>query len=1144
MIILTGLRKANQEDAEFFALFNQQPLTSKNRAVNPPAKRAAKRKEPELTYSKSSKKTDDTKEEVPVPMKRRRKNSLSPKKASARILERQNDVAATNEKSTITLLRQLLVNLPRQLPEASEYDFAFGQPFEDDLDDDDVRALYHDSLANIFGTHASIRNTMRERRLEMDSSVLWGRRKHAIAIADDFERVFASVPGDGPMLQWVENLISMAQTSYALFNKEYESSSIHESETQHNPPATSVSTHDTNSNTLQPLQSKFYHAPPLVRLTQGANGRLFAVNKGDELSRATLLVRTTIGDCRVSDLSKTKHRVIKSKLFIDDDHYDGDGGINAGGIDSGGIDNGGIDSRGIGNSGIADGGITDGGIADGGIADGGIADGRIDDGGIATVESMMAESMMVESTTVESTTMEATMVESTPARTTVVEDMATHMNVLSPESGSLSRAPSAWTGFQKTFKERIRKPRDQRCMDDEASKDLTKVLNGGRAKVMDCIGNQLSRQARALEKLNVVVAGYVLCGDPSDSRAVTQNSFFGTPAVAKACTKTWHVIIYRHYCSNISQTVLCHSSVFLWVWGKRALNAVFGWLDGLRSSNSPTGVVNFKLVKWTDGKCAHTSEGLWARPGNCQGNEHKRLVRTLNKLDAEEVSSKVHKTSQRAAIASVRVPSGCSTDLPALSLPDEVDRVNPLSPTFTVDSYDSSCPPTHANDVTIATMDPSVGNSSVGDCMALLSGEKYPVSADSDQPTRAHPPLSPNPRNPNHAPPQEDRDRRNSESHVENSGPHLDRDGQNSGPYLQNTGPRLDRDGRNSESHVENSGPHLDHDGQNSGPYLQNTGPRLDRDGRNSESHVENSGPHLDRDGQNSGPYLQNARPCLDRDRRNLGPYLQNAGPHLDRDGRNSGPYLQNAGPCLNRDRRNSESYLDPNGRHQGPHLDRDGRNSGPHLDRDGRGMGIHLDHDGHLMERHESISSRNSHPFNGPELNSRATSEASLPHQGALACRIKGMNMGMTQAMNSTKTAGEMNTHLTRSTNSTETAAEMSYRNTNGNACAYSPPNEQYRNGSRNGHAYNAPDSWCDASSNQHTQHWTETPGNRYWDPGSNGQHPKYWNQAPATSTGIASSPPHLMIQMPPVKFQAGQTLLGALKEFCTGQPVNYLIS
>ncbi|KAF9502858.1 hypothetical protein BS47DRAFT_1403015 [Hydnum rufescens UP504] len=219
----------------------------------------------------------------------------------------------------------------------------------------------------------------------------------------------------------------------------------------------------------------------------------------------------------------------------------------------------------------------------------------------------------------------------------------------------------------------------------------------------------------------------------------------------------------------------------------------------------------------------------------------KWLVRTLNKLDAEKVSSKVHKTSQRAAIASVRVPSGRSTDLPALSLPDEVDRVNPLSPTFTVDSYDSSRPPTHANDVTIATTDLSVGNSS---CRGLhgpslwvsapneqpahnlcppdtsqnaashgnsslgpssypgpsttsdsLGSEKYPVSADSDQPTRAHPSLSPNPQNPNHAPPQEDCDRRNSESHVENSGPRLDRDGQNSGPYLQNARPRLDRDG-------------------------------------------------------------------------------------------------------------------------------------------------------------------------------------------------------------------------------------------------------------------------------------------------------------------------------------------------------------
>ncbi|KAF9506846.1 hypothetical protein BS47DRAFT_1367068 [Hydnum rufescens UP504] len=260
--------------------------------------------------------------------------------------------------------------------------------------------------------------------MEMDGSVLWGRRKHAVAIADDFKRVFASVPGDGPMLQWVENLISMAQTSYALFNKEYESSSIHKSKTQHNPPATSVSTHDTDSNTLQPLQLKFYHAPPLVRLTQGVNGRLFAVNKGNEIIKSDLdpdmedmFDLTNVSEdeidkdhfleldkpsppvkCKKKSPTAPNSAVIGNhrngtgnatgennnwglqshKLFIDDDHYDGDGGINTGGIDSGGIDNGGIDSRGIGNSGI-----NDGGIADGGIADSGIADGRIDDGGIA-----------------------------------------------------------------------------------------------------------------------------------------------------------------------------------------------------------------------------------------------------------------------------------------------------------------------------------------------------------------------------------------------------------------------------------------------------------------------------------------------------------------------------------------------------------------------------------------------------------------------------------------------------------------------------------------------------------------------------------------------------------------------------------------
>ncbi|KAF9520744.1 hypothetical protein BS47DRAFT_1357159 [Hydnum rufescens UP504] len=800
--------------------------------------------------------------------------------------------------------------------------------------------------------------------MEMDGLVLWGCGKHAVAIADDFERVFASVPSDGPMLQWVENLISMAQTSYTLFNKEYESSSIHESETQHNPPATSVSTHDTDSNTLQPLQSKFYHTPPLVRLTQGANGRLFAVNKGDEIIESDLDPDTedmfdpmnvsedeinedhfleldkpsppvkckkksptapnsaVIGNHRdgTGDATgennnrglqsqrpiKTKCRVIKSKLFIDDDHYDGNGGINACGIDSSGIDNGGIDSRGIGNSGINDSGIADGGIADGRIDDGGITDGGIDDGGIddggiddSGIDNNGSDDGGIDTGQDNSGEINGSAAKSTPGRRLTqleedeildladdldhqVEDMATRMNV--PISriwlalGMLfkdKRAPSAWTGFQKMFKDMNKKPRDQslqvwtrdivapaynahrasldneglkkfkddmiqRCMDDEASKDLTKVLNGGRAKVMDRIGNQLSRQAQALEKLNVVMAGYVLCGDPSDGHAVTQNSFFGTPAVVKAF-QDMHQDMARHFSDIIVQVYsethkssrpdmdlwseeahdkLRGSNAAICDQGKKVfinfLHSLFpdsfvpfkhifvgmgqvclecgvrlvGWPLFQQFPHRRSGVKwsamgqNFKLVKWTDDELYNKSRrndgsislvvdteerthiradeiDNWehhflrrsepSRPPShsrvsthsrtpAQGNvpvpqkasgrarataeemRHKWLVCTLNKLDAEKVSSKVHKTSQRAAIVSVRVPSGRSTDLPALSLPDEVDHVNPLSPTFTVDSYDSSHPPTHANDVTIATTDPSMGNSSRRDCMALLSG--------------------------------------------------------------------------------------------------------------------------------------------------------------------------------------------------------------------------------------------------------------------------------------------------------------------------------------------------------------------------------------------------------------------------------------
>ncbi|KAF9508609.1 hypothetical protein BS47DRAFT_1365857 [Hydnum rufescens UP504] len=355
---------------------------------------------------------------------------------------------------------------------------------------------------------------------------------------------------------------------------------------------------------------------------------------------------------------------------------------------------------------------------------------------------------------------------------------------------------------------------------------------------------------------------------------------------------------------------------------------------------------------------------IWA---TAKEMRHKRLVRTLNKLDAEKVSSKVHKMSQRAAIASVGVPSGHSTDLPALSLPDEVDRINPLSPTFTVDSYDSSCPPTHANDVTIATTDLSMGNSS-------------------------------------------------------------------------------------------------------------------------------HRGLH--------GPSLWTK----------LG------------------------------------SYLDLNGRHQGPHLDCNGRNSGPHLDHDGRGMGIHLDHDGCLMEHHESISSRNSHPSMArPELNSLAMSEASLPRQGALTCRIKGMNMGMTQATNSTETAGEMNTHLTHSTNSTETVVEMSVHithPTNGIETAVEmsihithPMNSTKTPTEMRVHiAHPTNSTETEAEMGMHIMHPIAGVMHPAISIPSTGLKclvtitgildpmasiPNIGIKHPATSTGIALSPPHLMIQMPPVKFK-----------------------
>jgi hypothetical protein len=38
----------------------------------------------------------------------------------------------------------------------------------------------------------------------------------------------------------------------------------------------------------------------------------------------------------------------------------------------------------------------------------------------------------------------------------------------------------------------------QRCLDDEASKDLTTALSGGRAKIMDRVGNRLSREVSTI----------------------------------------------------------------------------------------------------------------------------------------------------------------------------------------------------------------------------------------------------------------------------------------------------------------------------------------------------------------------------------------------------------------------------------------------------------------------------------------------------------------------------------------------------------------------------------------------------------------------------------------------------------------------
>src|ERR1700686_5296318 len=90
----------------------------------------------------------------------------SPLPTTVQSNEHQN-VPTPPKNEQLDLLRKLLTNLPEQLPEASEFDFAFGQPYEDNLDDDDIRAFYHVSLAGIFGSRSNAPNTTDERRLEV-----------------------------------------------------------------------------------------------------------------------------------------------------------------------------------------------------------------------------------------------------------------------------------------------------------------------------------------------------------------------------------------------------------------------------------------------------------------------------------------------------------------------------------------------------------------------------------------------------------------------------------------------------------------------------------------------------------------------------------------------------------------------------------------------------------------------------------------------------------------------------------------------------------------------------------------------------------------------------------------------------------------
>jgi hypothetical protein len=143
----------------------------------------------------------------------------------------------------VTILRKLIDNLPHQLAEASEADFSFSniQPTEDDLETYSLSGVYHNVLASIFGPRSSVKKLSHEERTQihaisvcprtegvlspiqeatqLDGSVLWGRGVNAVKIADDFDAALVQLPGDGPLLNWVENIISMALNAYSLFHR-------------------------------------------------------------------------------------------------------------------------------------------------------------------------------------------------------------------------------------------------------------------------------------------------------------------------------------------------------------------------------------------------------------------------------------------------------------------------------------------------------------------------------------------------------------------------------------------------------------------------------------------------------------------------------------------------------------------------------------------------------------------------------------------------------------------------------------------------------------------------------------------------------------------------------------------------------------